>query len=311
MHKIIVALFLIFVFGQKAYSSGIILNPDSKGIDITITSLDAASVKAPGQDSLNALTINNTAYAVPVINGEYLTDEVQFIIAVPENIYYSNDKIKPEIKTGDPEDLNLPYPGLNEHYDNHSTTDYYYLFNPKSNPNGLNPYVYIKKLGIQRGLPLIAVNFQPFYFNPAEDKLSLYDDFRIRIDFGEKIGIVQNGLSPLQKDLYGSVVNKENIVPILDKRSPLAYKENSNKTQEEVWYDPAKTYVKLITTKDRIAVADASGIVSTEPSLRGKSLSGFHLIHNGVEVPIYFLNDNDGILNSGDRIIFIADRNES
>lgn len=73
------------------------------------------------------------------------------------------------------------------------------------------------------------------------------------------------------------------------------------------WFDVSKKYVKLLTKKDKIYFVLADSIFKYEPSFSGKPKKFFHLLHKGIEVPIFIASTNE-FFNTGDTLFFIGSR---
>ncbi len=71
---------------------------------------------------------------------------------------------------------------------------------------------------------------------------------------------------------------------------------------------PNTNEVKLTTKKDGIASVSAAEIIDLNSYFQNAVIQNLKLLHFGKEIPIYINNDSDGLLNSGDEIIFLGQR---
>ena len=85
-------------------------------------------------------------------------------------------------------------------------------------------------------------------------------------------------------------------------------KKNIEKILQENWYNPNLDYISISTTKDGIGLFNGSDILKIFPEWANKPLNYFHLIHNGVEVPVRIDNDKDFLLDNNDLFVFISSR---
>ncbi len=270
------------------------LQSSEQGVVITISGLNYQ------------ITENNTSKGIqfkdilenkPSTEHNLALDELIFTVAV--NGDYHADLSGSKLQT-------IPY------IDIASQTDVYgYSFNSNNTTNSnntLEPHIRIIEKGIQRGVRLINVIFQPFRFDPIKNELSYYSDAKISIRFEKPINIIKTDFNQNLYSFFAGVINCEQIPFLSDKK--VERQKVNILLDNEAWYDNTKKYVRLSTHKDGIARINGSEIIKIENYFSGKETKFLHFLFKGVEVPIYIANDNDGVFNQNDEIYFLGRRSD-
>ncbi len=160
-------------------------------------------------------------------------------------------------------------------------------------------------LGIMRGVPVASLNIQPFEFDFNSKEIKALQSAEIVVHFANPIPISEPKLIETEKGVFASIINKKHLNYYLQQR--ISGKKIYDKTlSADNWYSPDKTYLKITTTKDGIAFINGSDSIFKRSSLFGRQSKYLHLIHKGIEQPLYFLDDKDGIMDETDRILFIG-----
>ncbi|OGU40054.1 MAG: hypothetical protein A2X61_03965 [Ignavibacteria bacterium GWB2_35_12] len=159
--------------------------------------------------------------------------------------------------------------------------------------------------GIQRGVPIASLNIQPFEFDFKNMEIKALQSVEIVIHLPKPIPLSELQLNETEKSFFASIINKKHLNYYLQQR--LSDKKSFDRIlSSDYWYSPDKTYLKITTTKDGIAFINGSDSALNRSSFMGKQTKYLHLLHKGIEKPIYFMNDTDGILDANDRILFIG-----
>lgn len=179
----------------------------------------------------------------------------------------------------------------------------------------LRPSVTIEYLGSKRGADIARVTVNPFGFSGGAAYFA--SEIRFDLDFGESVGVADP--TPFEVGFFANVENLEHINSILKRSDMEKARENLKSVNEKAlqdydfdslaWFDPGATYVRFTTERDGLSIVSADRIVSEESSFSGKSWEGFRLFKDGLELPFLVRGDSDGVLNSGDELIFRASRN--
>jgi hypothetical protein len=170
----------------------------------------------------------------------------------------------------------------------------------------IQPEITVNKLGIKRGVHLVHVSFQPYDFKNG--KLSILDSAVIYVDFGVN---VSNGKALKMREtdagFFTGILNQSQL-PAIFTESVKTRNANRVLKAGNGWYDPAKDYVKVTTTRDGVAKIKMSDVLASQPAFKNKNTSHFHLIFKGEKYPFAFINDNNSIADEADEIVFLGKR---
>ncbi len=234
------------------------------------------------------LAILNTTYSSMAPAGEANTDEIRIAVAVPEELYYSSDINKYIIVR----------------FQDRTAIDSKY--NTVFKGNSAGNYCRLERNGIVRGIHSAFIVVNPFAYDKAEDKAYIYNDITVEVSLPFKLPL---NINPRSKEafMFSAFANREHIGALIEQRNNS--KKRSDRPQGgEYWYKPGGEYVKVTTTKDGIASVKAADIIAANGNFQSKPTGKLVMLHRGEEIPVYFSNDADGILNAGDEIIFSGSR---
>ncbi|MBI5326582.1 MAG: hypothetical protein HZB41_15130 [Ignavibacteriae bacterium] len=162
-------------------------------------------------------------------------------------------------------------------------------------------------IGIIRGVPVSSINIQPFEIDKNTGVISSLKSAEIIIQLNSSLTVSEPKISEIESGFFASIENKKHLGNFLNHR--YYNKKNPDVIQsEDNWYFPDKTYIKLTTIKDGIAFLNGNDPLIKNSSFIGKQSKFLHLLYKGIEQPLYFINDNDGIFNESDKILFIGYR---
>ncbi|TAL69139.1 MAG: hypothetical protein EPN82_07490 [Bacteroidetes bacterium] len=163
----------------------------------------------------------------------------------------------------------------------------------------------IVNTGILRGVPVSILNIQPFEIDNKSNDIKVIQSAEIIIHLKRTIPLSKPNISESEKGFFASIANNTQLNYFLEHR--YSNKKNTDKILAlDSWYSPTQTYLKITTSKDGIAyIIGSDSLVITSPFI-GKETKFLHLVHKGVEQPIYILNDKNGIFDESDTIIFVG-----
>lgn len=278
---------LIFQFAGIFNSfSQINITEEKFGVRICLNNIDFQYVQSNSSDSQvqfgsSGNIVSNTEYCV-------LLPEIRIILAVQDTVGLSWDFLR----------KNIEYIG-----DKKLEGNPYYMF--EDDYSIIEPTVKIRSLGKQRGVELINVSILPFQYNPLTHQLFAMNNTDVLIKFPKKIN-PKNFIDDKLYSFFNSVLNKGHLSTIID---GLKTKKNipADQILEKDWYDPDKTYVKLTTTRDRLATANLSDIINLSPEFEGIRTDELILLHKGLSYPYYISGDNE-IVDKTDKLYFVGKR---
>lgn len=242
---------------------------------------------------------NNTAETEVALNSRYAyrefscdsaaTDKLRFLAAAPDTAGFSaslhNIAIHPLGK------IRLESAGFSS-----SKADGY-------KGSDFAPYVAVRYAGTRRGVPLMEIVAQLFYYNTATGELALVESGTINIRFGKEISDERQ--NKIEKQFFADIVNPSQIIS----KIAMAYSKGKNNTlaPDDDWYNPAKTYLQIFTTRDGAAMFTGNDIIAAQPDWRGKPTAYLELLHKGRPYPIAAL-DYDGVISAADTFYFAGRR---
>jgi len=277
MKKYIGLLLLIIAFNLS--SQTIDVKTDNNLIKLTVTSI-SKNITQTKNNGFDYIKFKNFKYSYPRQTDNLLTDELQFVVALPENADFTIEKKFAAKK----------------------------LISNSSNFNSSrNEFVTIERIGKLRGVSTGVIKINPFYFDNYSHSIYIYDSVEIKIIFKSTLTKTEFDENNPEFLFYTEYINKEHIPGLINKSSELTKYKNESILNEN-WYNPDIAYIKLMTKNDGIAKVTAQSLIKTENSFSGKDIRFFHLLHKGDEIPIKFYYDSDGILNDNDEIIFLGSR---
>lgn len=158
------------------------------------------------------------------------------------------------------------------------------------------PGVRVRRLGIQRNIWLAEVEVQTIQAGGVYARASIIDSVQIDIVFEKALQKALPGeiTSPLVCNAYRDASADDTPAPLLQQITP--------------WYDPAKTYLRVSTTRDGIAYISGSDIIAQRPDLLGARSRYLHLLYNGVEQALYAPLDSDGFIDKNDQFYYVGRR---
>jgi hypothetical protein len=231
---------------------------------------------------LDYLKIKDCRYSHPAQIGNIIVDEFQFLIALPENSDYAIEKKFFAKKL---------------------------LNNTIQQTTQFREYLKLQNVGKQRGISVAIIKINPFTHESSDKNWFVYDSIEINIKFKQTIHLSDLQNTNREYPFFSEFINKEHIPGLLSK-SYDNKKNNFEKTLNELWYNPNRKYLKLLTKSDGIAKVSARNLINIDPYFERKELKYLHLLHKGIEVPLMILSDDDGFLNSEDEIFFLSHRAE-
>ncbi len=250
------------------------------GLDVSIDAIDINIIQSPFDSSKETISYEGlqgyTAISLDKDNPEHL---LRFVIAVP--------------------DLNkatIAEFGFAESTVNNSRIIQFLT-------TGARPSAIIKPIGRRRGIQTVAVEINPFGYNPESQQYFVAENIQLRIDFNQPVPSVSYPLSRHERTFFEDVVNKTQLgrlhsaaVRVIQGDSPASF-------EGQYWYSPDVKYIKIATSKDAITKIGFSEVLNIAPELSGRQSQYLHLLFEGEEMPFAILNDN-GIIDINDEAIF-------
>ncbi len=275
---------LLLIIAYNLSSQTIDVQTENDLITIKINSLSKKFIQTK-HSNYDYVKLNGVKNTIPAQKGDYLFDELQLLVALPEDIDYKLEK-------------KLYSKRL--------------LSNSFNYTNDFTELVTLQKIGKQRGITTGIIRINPFSFEEYSNSLFIFDSIEITVKFNKPIATTKLGSDNPEYKFFSEYINKQQIPELLKKGEVRREKDvgKKEKMQKDDWYKPEIKYVKLMTKNDGIAKVNAQDLINVESSFGGKDIIYFHLIYKGEEVPISFNNDIDGIMNNGDEIIFLGHRGE-
>ena len=162
--------------------------------------------------------------------------------------------------------------------------------------------------GIIRGVPISNLIIQPFEYDTISHELFAVESIQLSLTFPEYITVNKPLIPVNEKSFFSSIINDKHLNYFLNLRYKQSYKNRDKILSDNHWYSPGRTYLKITTSKDGIALIKGSDIINSSDYFSGKETKYLHLIYMGNEYPIYFLNDSNGVLSASDSILFTGKR---
>jgi hypothetical protein len=261
---------ILILFNYEISLAELVISESQSGLSIALNKIQYIQTKTDNNLiwSLNGI---QTQDKITTQRFNHDIEIVSFIIAVPDNFYPISDIVVPS---------------------------------KSQNKNIQNEIVSFETIGFKRGVKLFRV-----IINPMINIYGNIPEYLKEIKFSIKYNIsalnIEN--SNLKELNYFKEVRNINLLKnILSGNSKK--KTKSTIQSNDIWYNPDINYVKITTQKDGVAVIIADSLFALDNSFLNKETKYLHLIHNGTEYPISISNDNDGIFNKGDDIIFAGSR---
>ncbi|MFC2129891.1 C25 family cysteine peptidase [Bacteroidota bacterium] len=272
---------LLMIFSNNLFASNIDVTTNRNSVTIQISSL-SQSVQTSKLYDYKYLNLKGLKYVVPQLKDAVLTDELRFQISIPDDCDYHLDYEILSTRQVDIYDITFK-----------SSFEYNISF---------------KKIGYQRGVLLGILTVNPFTFDSKTKTISIIESAEITLNFDRDIMPGELRENDPEYPFFSNVVNQQHLSGLLSKSGN--EKRYYDRLQNEDWYNPSTTYIKILTKNDGIAMINAGDVLSTENSFSGKPIKYLHLFYKGEEQPIYINNDIDSEFNGGDEIIFIGYRAE-
>ncbi len=260
----------------KSFATPAELSTNKDGFSVSLSDLKS---RVAAYDTLEYIKITNSTKSYPIKVGDKLIDQIRFTVALPDT-----SKLKVNLKIDE-------YSIVAE--------------NGRLNSVELKPKAEIQFIGYQRGLPVGLLIIQPFDYDEKSGVLRVINSGEVKVDFQKEVSTKRLSSSP-DMNLFGYLDNKSQVESLYDNKA--RKKKVWDETQLDDWYNPNKTYVRLKTEFDGIALANAEDIISVESDFANKSLEYFHLVFRGEEVPIRFVGDENGVLDASDKMFFTGRR---
>lgn len=279
----LVILFLI-ILTYKLVSTEFFFDTKEDGLIINIANLDYTISKKSVSNDSSYVIIPKFIYAYPSLSFDYVVDELNFPIALPDF------------------DVDLSYS-----IQSFDTINNIILFKKKNTiSSAKNEKIKFINKGYKRGVPVATLLFQPFDYDLNKKRLIIARSFIIKIHFKKLIQIITNFQS---KELYNfsNFINQKHI-PALILNSYNNIKKADKLLKKTDWYSQDKTYLKITTKKDGISLINAKEIINAETNFNNLSLDYLHLLWEGEEYPIYIRDNGNNILDASDYIYFLGKR---
>jgi peptidase C25-like protein/flagellar hook capping protein FlgD/interleukin-like EMT inducer protein len=159
----------------------------------------------------------------------------------------------------------------------------------------------INKIGYSRGIPIAMLTIRP---DMIEEDLNYIESAKITIKYPVKISLSQAEIPNLQKAFYSRITNNAMLGKLYHEYvSPKKAKQNKMLADDE-WFKPEQEWLKITTKNDGIASVPAAEIISANQAFDKVDIGKIALIHKGEEYPVYVENDNNGVFDSGDILMF-------
>ena len=258
--------------------AGVNVDVNSKSITINIESPELG-LKNFGGEGTSHLGILNTFYAsVNVASGSRF-DEFRIPIAVPDEIYSSPDLNKfLEVRFLQKTEMNPEFAASFKNI-------------------LLKESCRLEKYGVMRGIKTAIVVINPFVSDLQSNNVYIFNSINIKVNLPVGLPVHEN-FDLKESGLFSVLANPGHVQSLV--AASQSRKKSSNKTQSgDYWFDPAKTYLRIITTKDGIAVVKAEDMINSNASFSGKPANKLVMLHRGIEIPIFINKDTDGILKIG------------
>ncbi len=285
MFRIIGFCIIILVFGitiSHAYE----LAYRDNGIDIIYSSITYdISKNINGEISLN-IPLNE--YGVSNIRSKYKTSEITILFAIPQNAHLTYKINSKHIKE---------FSGVLAKFEGSSAQS-----------KNLKFAITLKKIGKMRNVNIAELGIQPVEYSEGSHTIKVIDEISLSIDYGVNIHRGGKVVAPGEFKYFAQMANPDQVFDILSSESVNGNKNNYNQILESNWYNPAKQYVELLTTRDGIAYANLSDILLYLPDILGKSPGFLHIIHRGQESYLKYLDNGNGIIDANDSIYFMGRR---
>ena len=288
MNRIALIVKLILIFPALIYSQEIDINERNDGLDLSISNISGVTSLEKTRDGLIRAELNGNHSSAFNPSDRFAIEEFRFLIALPGGDISMDHRLLPPVKFGKFDIDNNP------------------LFEETHKGMGTD-HVEIIRIGEKRGVGLALLFVRPFVYDLLSAELSVIDDFQISLDFERNISLEKRYDDPKELLHFTGVLNNVHLRSLLYEENNASEKDNVVHTNDG-WYDPDKDYLKIITTRDGLALIDGSEIIEKSPEYRGKEIIHFHLIKYGEEVPLEFLEDDNDILDENDIIIFTGSR---
>ncbi len=259
------------------------ITPVEEGLLVKINNLELTKVSDNGKYRIK---INNLDVTITNPNSKYFNDEIQiqFIAPSDQQLSYVIQKLN-KLNYGLVQLISKP-------------------LNIQKNFQELKSEISLKYLGLQRFANVHSLRIQPFDYDESTTLLTYIRNIELLIKFPQTSNI--NYTKTEFKDNINYYQNLINIdqVPTFAKTEKISF----DLPQATNWYQPDLKYVRLATTRDGIARTNLSDVLSIVPDWSGKNSSNLHLIHNGEEYPLIFINDKNGKLDNNDIFYFYGRR---
>lgn len=176
-----------------------------------------------------------------------------------------------------------------------------YQTNYKQIVSEQNSPLQVSFTGIRRGISIHNIKFSPMFKNNGETQVA--NNFTLYIEFEKEIPLLNSERSDYEKEFFADIINKQHLPFIIKnlKRNKL----NQNNLQSKNWYNPSIKYLKIETNDFNIVQIKGSDIFQFAPEWYGLPISGFHLIFNGRDYPIYIESSSE-LIDEQTKIYFLG-----
>jgi len=167
-------------------------------------------------------------------------------------------------------------------------------------PASLQASASIERRGTFGGAPMAMITIDPFLRSPS-GTLRCVDSLQLHVTWTQPLVEGRYRVPPT----IGSVINPTWHTPL--QRDRKTSENTQNVVDPAQWYDPTQPHVRIETSRDGLAVALATDVLSVEPTLRSTPLPQLRLLYRGMEQPVGCIdNDRDNAFSEGDTLLFIG-----
>lgn len=173
--------------------------------------------------------------------------------------------------------------------------------------DSLTPTVLVQRAGAYGDQAVATLMLQPWLANATE--LGIADSIEITISFSDAMQQVAPSQHLRLPAFFPPILN-----PSMRSVKAFGGKQGERvqgAVDPALWYDPARPYVRLTTTRDGIARITAEAVAPRQPALIGLRTETLALYYKGQQQPIGIADANaDGVFNLGDTVYFLGRRSQ-
>ncbi len=157
-------------------------------------------------------------------------------------------------------------------------------------------------LSMIRSQQVMQVLTQPFQYNPATRKLTVYARLRIRVDFGTYTN--PKSADPIvDEGAYEDILRSQ----LINYETARAWRIHSE-AQPDTPARPASPSCKIMVKQDGMVSADFDALQAACPQIASQDPRNFQLFSQDEEVAIQVTGQADGIFADGDAVIFYGQK---